>query len=187
MLGQLRIFERSHLNKVSFELHLPWRVGVTPFYYKTGCTSQSCQNSLITSPWKLLLAFEEVRSYVLSVIPTPRRGTNKITLHWEWSQRRSWSCCGHWSDLQIQNVINKTACNHDGDTAQIEAAKVHEDLKTKAANTRGTPNQLISDSLLSTTVCGSITPRTHLPPLIWLSMIPGRQLVTRSSHTHSRG
>ena len=73
MLGQLRIFERSHLNKVSFELHLPWRVGVTPFSYKTGCTSQSCQNSLITSPWKLLLAFEEVRSYVLSVIPTPRR------------------------------------------------------------------------------------------------------------------
>ena len=74
MLGQLRIFETSHLNKVSFELHLPWRVGVTPFSYKTGCTSQSCQNSLITSPWKLLLAFEEVRSYVLSVIPTPRRG-----------------------------------------------------------------------------------------------------------------
>ena len=32
MLGQLRIFERSHLNKVSFELHLPWRVGVTPFF-----------------------------------------------------------------------------------------------------------------------------------------------------------
>ena len=83
MLGQLRIFERSHLNKVSFELHLPMRVGVTPFSYKTECTSQSCQNSLITSPWKLLLAFEEVRSYVLSVIPTPRRGTNKITLHWE--------------------------------------------------------------------------------------------------------
>ena len=48
MLGQLRIFERSHLNKVSFELHLPWRVGVNPFSYKTGCTSQSCQNSLIT-------------------------------------------------------------------------------------------------------------------------------------------
>ncbi|KAI0214547.1 hypothetical protein LSAT2_000353 [Lamellibrachia satsuma] len=66
----------------------------------------------------------------------------------------------------IQNVINKTACNHDGDTARIEAAKVREDLKTKAANTRGTPNQLISDSLLSTTVHGSITPRTHLPPLI---------------------
>ena len=44
-------------------------------------------------------------------------------------------CCGHWSDLQIQNVINKTACNHDGDTAQIEAAKVREDLKIKAANT----------------------------------------------------
>ena len=83
MLGQLRIFERSNLNKVSFELHLPWRVGVTPFSYKTGCTSQSCQNSLITSPWKLLLASEEVRSYVLSVIPTPRRGTNKITLQWE--------------------------------------------------------------------------------------------------------
>ena len=83
MLGQLRIFERIHLNKVSFELHLPWRVGVIPFSYKTGCTSQSCQNSLITSQWKLLLAFEEVRSYVLSVIPTPRRGTNKITLHWE--------------------------------------------------------------------------------------------------------
>ena len=82
MLGQLRIFERSHLNKVSFELHLPWRVGVTPFSYKTGSTSQSCQNSLITSPWKLLLASEEVRSYVLSVIPTPRRGTNKITLQW---------------------------------------------------------------------------------------------------------
>ena len=55
-------------------------------------------------------------------------------------------------DLQIQNVINKTACNHDGDTAQIEAAKVREDLKTKAANTRGSPDQLISDSLLSTTV-----------------------------------
>ncbi|KAI0209542.1 hypothetical protein LSAT2_005794 [Lamellibrachia satsuma] len=67
---------------------------------------------------------------------------------------------------QIQNAINKTACNHDGDMAPIEAAKVGEDLKTKAANTRGTPNQLISDSLLSTTVCGSITPRTHLPPLI---------------------
>ena len=47
MLGQLRIFERSHLNKVSFELHLPWRVGVTPFFYKTGCTSQSCQKTLI--------------------------------------------------------------------------------------------------------------------------------------------
>ena len=60
MLGQLRIFERSHLNKVSFELHLPWRVVVAPFSYKTGCTSQSCQNSLITSPWKLLLASEEV-------------------------------------------------------------------------------------------------------------------------------
>ena len=83
MLGQLRIFEKSHLKKVSFELHLPWRVGVTPFSYKIGCTSQSCQNSLITSPWKLLLASEEVRSYVLSVIPTPRRGTNKITLQWE--------------------------------------------------------------------------------------------------------
>ena len=52
MLGQLRIFERSHLSKVSFELHLPWRVGVTPFSYKTGCTSQSCQNSLI--PWNSL-------------------------------------------------------------------------------------------------------------------------------------
>ena len=52
-------------------------------------------------------------------------------------------CCGHWSDLQIQNVINKTACNHDGDTAQIEAAKVREDLKTKAANTRGTPNHCL--------------------------------------------
>ena len=60
MLGQLRIFEKSHLNKVSFQLHLPWRVGVTPFSYKTGCTSQSCKNSLITSTWKLLLAFEEV-------------------------------------------------------------------------------------------------------------------------------
>ena len=62
MLGQLRIFERSHLNKVSFEFsfELPWRVGVNPFSYKTGCTSQSCQNALITSPWKLLLAFEEV-------------------------------------------------------------------------------------------------------------------------------
>ena len=83
MLGQLRIFERSHLNKVYFELHLPWRVGVTPFFYKTGCISQSCQKTLITSPWKLLLASEEVRSYVLSVIPTPRRGTNKTTLQWE--------------------------------------------------------------------------------------------------------
>ena len=83
MLGQLRIFERSHLNKVSFELHLPWRVGVTPFSYKTRCTSQSYQNSLITSPWKLLLTSEEVRSYVLSVMLTPRRGTNKITLQWE--------------------------------------------------------------------------------------------------------
>ncbi|KAI0226066.1 hypothetical protein LSAT2_023229 [Lamellibrachia satsuma] len=62
---------------------------------------------------------------------------------------------------QIQNVINKTACNHD-DTAQTEAAKIREDLKTKAANTTGTPNQLISDSLLSTTVRGSITPRTKL-------------------------
>ena len=60
MLGQLRIFETSNLNTVSFELHLTWRVGVTAFSYKTGCTSQSCQNSLITSPWKLLLAFEEV-------------------------------------------------------------------------------------------------------------------------------
>ena len=60
--------------------------------------------------------------------------------------------CGHWADLQMQNVINKTACNHDGDTAQIEAAKVCEDLKTKSANTRGTPGQLISDLLLSTTV-----------------------------------
>ena len=56
------------------------------------------------------------------------------------------------TDLQTQNVINKTAHNHDGDTAQVEAAKVREDLKTKAANTRGTPGQLISDSLLSTTV-----------------------------------
>ena len=84
MLLQLRIFERSHLNKVSFELHLPWRVGVTPVSYKTGqATSQSCQNSLITSPWKLLLASEEVRSYVLSVMPTQRRGTNKITIQWE--------------------------------------------------------------------------------------------------------
>ena len=36
--------------------------------------------------------------------------------------------------------------------ARTEAAKVREDLKTKAANTRGTPDQLISDSLLSTTV-----------------------------------
>ena len=79
MLLQLRIFERSHLNKVSFQMHLQWRVGVTPFSYKTGCTSQSCQNLLITSPWKLLLASEEVRSYVLSVMPTPRRGTNNIT------------------------------------------------------------------------------------------------------------
>ena len=78
MLGQLRIFERSHLNKVSFELHLPWRVGVTPFFYKTGCTSQSCQKTLITSSWKLLLASEEVRSYVLSVIPTPRRGPTRL-------------------------------------------------------------------------------------------------------------
>ena len=51
--------------------------------YKTGFTSQSSQNSLITTPWKLLLASEEVRSYVLSVMPTPRRGTNKITLQWE--------------------------------------------------------------------------------------------------------
>ena len=50
---------------------------MTPFSYKTGCTSQSCQNSLITSPWKLLLA-SEVRSYVLSVIPTPRRGTTRL-------------------------------------------------------------------------------------------------------------
>ena len=83
MLLQLRIFERSYLNKVSFELHLRWRVGVTPFSYKTGCTSQSCQKSLITSPWKLLLASEDVRSYVLSVMPTPRRGPNKITLQWE--------------------------------------------------------------------------------------------------------
>ena len=36
MLLQLRIFGRSHLNKISFELHLPLRVGVTPFSYKTG-------------------------------------------------------------------------------------------------------------------------------------------------------
>ena len=34
---------------------------MTPFSYKTGCTSQSCQNSLITSPRKLLLASEEVK------------------------------------------------------------------------------------------------------------------------------
>ena len=74
MLLQLRIFERSHLNKVSFELHLPWRVRVTPFTYKTGCTCQSCQNSLITSPWKLLPASEEVRSYVYSVIPIEEGG-----------------------------------------------------------------------------------------------------------------
>ena len=46
---------------------------MTPFSYKTGCTSQSCQNSLITSACKLLLASEEARSYVLSVIPTPTK------------------------------------------------------------------------------------------------------------------
>ena len=46
--------------------------------YETGCTSQSCQNSLITSPWKLLLASEEVRSYVLCVMPTPRRGPTRL-------------------------------------------------------------------------------------------------------------
>ena len=51
---------------------------MTLFSYKTGCTSQSCQNSLITSPWKLLLASEEVRSYVLSVMPTPRRGPTRL-------------------------------------------------------------------------------------------------------------
>ena len=56
MLGQLRIFERSHLNTVSFEVHLPWRVGVTPFSYKTGCTARVVRIHL----WKLLLAFEEV-------------------------------------------------------------------------------------------------------------------------------
>ena len=51
---------------------------MTPWSYKTGCTSQSCQNLLITSPWKLLLASEEVRSYVLSVMPTPRRGPTRL-------------------------------------------------------------------------------------------------------------
>ena len=51
---------------------------MTPFSYKTGRTSQSCQNSLITSPWKLLLASEEVRSYVLSVMPTSRNGPTRL-------------------------------------------------------------------------------------------------------------
>ena len=56
------------------------------------------------------------------------------------------------TDLQIQNVISKTDHSPDGDTAWREAAKVREDLKTMAANTRGTLGQLIPDSLLSTTV-----------------------------------
>ena len=51
---------------------------MTPFSYKTGYTSQSCQKSLITSPWKLLLASEEVRSYVLSVVSTQRRGPTRL-------------------------------------------------------------------------------------------------------------
>ena len=51
---------------------------MTPFSYKTGCTSQIRQNSLITSPQKLLLASEEVRSYVLSIMPTPRRGPTRL-------------------------------------------------------------------------------------------------------------
>ena len=51
---------------------------MTPFSYKTGCTSQSCQHSLITSPWKLQLASDEVRSYVLSLKPTPRRGLTRL-------------------------------------------------------------------------------------------------------------
>ena len=87
MLLQLRIFERSHLNKVSFELHLPWRDGVTPFSYKTGCTSQSCQNSLITSPWKLLLASEEVRSYVVCLWkhhPKNPSSTTDLTINDTW-------------------------------------------------------------------------------------------------------
>ena len=51
---------------------------MTPFSYKTGCTSQSCQNSLITSTWKLLLASEEVRSYVLSVILHQEGGPTRL-------------------------------------------------------------------------------------------------------------
>ena len=46
----------------------------------------------------------------------------------------------------------KTDHNHDAEVARIKAIKVKENLKAKAATTRGTPGQLIADTILSTDV-----------------------------------
>ena len=49
-----------------------------------------------------------------------------------------------------------TIHSHDADVARVQANKLREHLKTKAATTRGTPGQSISDTTLSTTVRTSL-------------------------------
>ena len=51
----------------------------------------------------------------------------------------------------IQTVIKKTDHCHDGDNNTVKATQLKEELKTKAATTRGTPGQLVSDSAVTTT------------------------------------
>ncbi|XP_041372748.1 uncharacterized protein LOC121386019 [Gigantopelta aegis] len=82
-----------------------------------------------------------------------KNGTNKTTLRWECSQRRTRSCKGAVvTDLQVENVLRVTNHSHDADVASVQANKLKENLKAKAATTRGTPGQLISDTTLFTTV-----------------------------------
>ena len=68
------------------------------------------------------------------------------------SQRRTRSCKGAVvTDSVIQTVIKKTDHCHDGDNNTVKATQLKEELKTKAATTRGTPGQLVSDSAVTTT------------------------------------
>ena len=80
-----------------------------------------------------------------------KKGINKTTIRRECSQRRTRSCKGAVvTDSVIQTVIKKTDHCHDGDNT-VKATQLKEELKTKAATTRSTPGQLVSDSAVTTT------------------------------------
>ena len=82
-----------------------------------------------------------------------KKATNKSTIRWECAERRTRACKGTIiTDLLINTEIRTTDHNHDSDIATVEAVKIKASLKRKAADERGTPGQLLSDSTVHASV-----------------------------------
>ena len=110
-----------------------------------------------------------------------KKATNKSTIRWECAERRTRACKGTIiTDLLINTEIRTTDHNHDSDIATVEAVKIKASLKRKAADERGTPGQLLSDS----TVHASVEVRAALGNCDVMKRNYTKYCSGNASHTH---